>query len=246
MVIYRVNEKDMTVEQIWQYGKERGAEWYSWVRGSAMLIPNGNRMGSSDVFLNNSSHAITTEVDEGGSLVWEAYITTKDATSNFKEYRTHRLPIYRYSDNDPHIGESAVNLIPQNILAKYGFVLISRKTKMANILILLAVLSPGLLAGLYYLKITNTKKIKTLNTIGIFALFAFLTNLLSMFIAWLSKGVYGNILGDYSLFNSFQLLVKYMLLQCEFAFLLSWAVAFVSMLFSADKVFHKNKVEKQS
>jgi len=121
MVIYRVNEKDMTVEQIWQYGKERGTEWYSEARGSAMLLPNGNRMGSSDMALNNSKHAIATEVDERGSLVWEAYITTKDASSNFQEYRTHREPVYRRSDNDLHIGEHAVNLIPQDILGKYGF-----------------------------------------------------------------------------------------------------------------------------
>jgi len=115
---------------------------------------------------------------------------------------------------------------------------------MANILVLLAVLSPGFLAGLYYLKITDTKEITTVNTVGIFASFAFLTNLLSMLIAWLWRGVDGNIL-DESLFNSFQFLVKYMLLQCVFAVLLPWGAAFVSM-FSAGKIFHKNKAEKQS
>jgi len=116
---------------------------------------------------------------------------------------------------------------------------------MAGILVLLAVLSPGFLAGLYYLKITDAKNISMLNTVGIFALFTFLTNLFSMLIAWLWKGVYGNIFGDYSLFNSFQFLLKYMLLQCVFAVLLPWTAAFVSM-FSADKVLHKNKEEKQS
>jgi hypothetical protein len=114
---------------------------------------------------------------------------------------------------------------------------------MAGILILLAVLSPGFLAGLYYLKITDTKKITTLNTIGIFALFTLLSNTLSMLIAWLWKGIDGNILGD-SLFNSFRFLVKYMLLQSVFAVLLPPAAAFVSMFL--DKVFHKNEAEKQS
>ncbi|WOT03598.1 aryl-sulfate sulfotransferase [Shewanella youngdeokensis] len=28
-VEYKVNEKDMTIEQVWQYGKERGNDWYS-------------------------------------------------------------------------------------------------------------------------------------------------------------------------------------------------------------------------
>lgn len=28
-VVYKVNQKKMTVEQVWQYGKERGSDWYS-------------------------------------------------------------------------------------------------------------------------------------------------------------------------------------------------------------------------
>lgn len=28
-VVYKVNHKKMTVEQVWQYGKERGSDWYS-------------------------------------------------------------------------------------------------------------------------------------------------------------------------------------------------------------------------
>ena len=28
-VIYRINTDDMTIEQVWQYGKERGAEFFS-------------------------------------------------------------------------------------------------------------------------------------------------------------------------------------------------------------------------
>ncbi|QIZ77042.1 aryl-sulfate sulfotransferase [Ferrimonas lipolytica] len=33
-VEYKINEKDMTVEQVWEYGKERGYEWYSAVTSS--------------------------------------------------------------------------------------------------------------------------------------------------------------------------------------------------------------------
>ncbi len=28
-VIYRIDQKKMTIEQVWEYGKERGFEWYS-------------------------------------------------------------------------------------------------------------------------------------------------------------------------------------------------------------------------
>lgn len=37
-VIYRINTEDMTVEQVFEYGKERGEEWYSdWVSGVVSL-----------------------------------------------------------------------------------------------------------------------------------------------------------------------------------------------------------------
>lgn len=28
-VVYKINQKKMTVEQVWQYGKERCSDWYS-------------------------------------------------------------------------------------------------------------------------------------------------------------------------------------------------------------------------
>lgn len=39
-VIYKVNEKKGTVEQIWEYGKERGKEWYSSVTSLAEYQPD--------------------------------------------------------------------------------------------------------------------------------------------------------------------------------------------------------------
>ncbi len=37
-VEYKINEKDMTVQQIWEYGKERGYEWYSPITSNVELI----------------------------------------------------------------------------------------------------------------------------------------------------------------------------------------------------------------
>lgn len=37
-VVYRINTEDMTIEQVFEYGKERGPEWYSdWISGSVSL-----------------------------------------------------------------------------------------------------------------------------------------------------------------------------------------------------------------
>jgi arylsulfate sulfotransferase len=52
MVQFRVDEKNMTVSQIWEFGKELGSEVYSPARGDANLLPNGNRLGAFDVQTN--------------------------------------------------------------------------------------------------------------------------------------------------------------------------------------------------
>ena len=41
-VIYKINQKKMTVEQIWQYGEERGHAWYSPVTSLTEYIPDKN------------------------------------------------------------------------------------------------------------------------------------------------------------------------------------------------------------
>ena len=41
-VIYKINQKKMTVEQIWQYGEERGHAWYSSVTSLTEYMPDKN------------------------------------------------------------------------------------------------------------------------------------------------------------------------------------------------------------
>lgn len=41
-VIYRINIKEMTIRQIWDYGKERGQEWYSSFHGGAVFQDQRN------------------------------------------------------------------------------------------------------------------------------------------------------------------------------------------------------------
>ena len=41
-VIYKINQKKMTVEQIWQYGEERGHAWYSPVTSLTEYMPDKN------------------------------------------------------------------------------------------------------------------------------------------------------------------------------------------------------------
>ena len=44
-VVYRINQEDMTIEQIWQYGKDKGEEYYSeWISGAISLEDDPNNI----------------------------------------------------------------------------------------------------------------------------------------------------------------------------------------------------------
>lgn len=46
-VEYKIDTKKMTIEQVWQYGKERGAEWYS------SYISGADKLGNSDYWIHS-------------------------------------------------------------------------------------------------------------------------------------------------------------------------------------------------
>ena len=46
VVHYRIDEVAMTVEQVWEYGKENGAATFSYLLGSAYLLSNGDVLGT--------------------------------------------------------------------------------------------------------------------------------------------------------------------------------------------------------
>ena len=122
MVHYRINEKEQTIEQIWQYGKERGEELYSERCGDANSLPNGNRLGLFLIELddeNNSfGYTVIREVDAQGTLLWEALLTSD--VGLFLQYRVERLSLYRDADDDLHLGQPAILLIPETVLEANG------------------------------------------------------------------------------------------------------------------------------
>ena len=118
MVQYRINEKDHTIEQIWQYGKERGEELYSDRCGDADWLPNGNRLGlfyvENYLSENASSHVVLSEVSASGALIWEALLTAENGV--LEGYRAERLPIYHACDQDLRLGQPTQVLIPDTVL----------------------------------------------------------------------------------------------------------------------------------
>lgn len=114
MVQYRINEKEMTVEQVWSYGGDR-TELFSYRHGDADLLENGNRIGSFEPynFKTKVRTAYAVEVTEDGEEVWECWRSSDDASHEYSEYRMERLNIYADSANDLHLGEEAKLYLPE-------------------------------------------------------------------------------------------------------------------------------------
>lgn len=123
MVVYRIDEKNMTVEQLWSYGKERQELYSPWC-SSAALLNNGNYLGLFNVGGPSESyrdHPAYVEVSPDGSVVWELHQESTGEDPRMMGYRVERLPIYSEMSKNLHWGEEPVNLIPATILAQYGY-----------------------------------------------------------------------------------------------------------------------------
>ena len=93
----------MTVEQVWQYGEERGDEFYSGRLGDVDLMPStGNRLIMPGIVNTSEQYALVTEVTHPDSeIVFEARIRFKErqGTEAFARlefdlvYRSERIPV---------------------------------------------------------------------------------------------------------------------------------------------------------
>lgn len=113
-VLYRINREDMTIEQLWQYGKERGEEFFSsyignveWYGENHYLVHSGGiqyygeHASDKPAALmkddpNVRAESITVEWLDG-KVIMEMKIE-----GNF--YRAEKLPLYHDQDNLP-LGE---------------------------------------------------------------------------------------------------------------------------------------------
>lgn len=120
LVHYRINEKDMTVEQIWQYGKER-PELFSYWRGDADLLNNGNILGTFNQMLPVASKTVYVEVDRNKDVIWECYATSNYNNDIYCDYRLERLPIYNDDNDYMDIEKEMNNFVPMEVLKKYGY-----------------------------------------------------------------------------------------------------------------------------
>jgi arylsulfate sulfotransferase len=109
---YRVNEKDMTIKLLWQYGSSR-SELFSPIRGDAHLLGNGNVLGIFDLG-KQDNRSIIVEIDpKTQTSVYEAEI-------NRDGYRVERRELFSNLDFELDIGTPVRNFIPKEIEEKYA------------------------------------------------------------------------------------------------------------------------------
>lgn len=104
-VEYKIDEQNMNIQQVWQYGKERGLSMYSGITSDVDILPNGNRLITAGNIRLDSlpPHAKMIEIKyPSNEEVFEANIYFKDAKgSNEKSwaqfdlvYRGERYPLF--------------------------------------------------------------------------------------------------------------------------------------------------------
>lgn len=100
VVHYRIDEKNMTVEQIWEYGKER-KELYSMWRGDANYLRNGNILGVFNIRDKNDidgklymESCVCVEVDREKNIIWESYGCSDKDRNSYQNYRMERKEMY--------------------------------------------------------------------------------------------------------------------------------------------------------
>ncbi len=123
-VHFRINTKEMIVEQIWQYGKERGAECYATFLGDAnymdqtgnCLITFGGQIRAdgepSDFILSGvrgESDVISriVEVNQNKDVVYEISVEPTNGDVSGETYQAKRMDLYYDDGYDYRLGEVA-------------------------------------------------------------------------------------------------------------------------------------------
>jgi arylsulfate sulfotransferase len=121
-VHYRINEKEMTVEQIWQYGKECGVQCYATFLGDADYLPvTGNRLitfggqifsdgARSDEIVSTvmgllATRSVIREVTGTGEVVFSVSVSDNANTSTASTYQAERMPLFSAPSFDYRLGD---------------------------------------------------------------------------------------------------------------------------------------------
>ena len=97
-VVYRIDDENMTVQQIWEYGKARGSSTYAAVLSDVDYHPNEDNIVflPGSIWSSDGGYGRIVEVDvSSGSVVFEATIKAPEPWwPGATFHRVERMPIY--------------------------------------------------------------------------------------------------------------------------------------------------------
>ncbi|MBU5465315.1 aryl-sulfate sulfotransferase [Virgibacillus sp. MSJ-26] len=98
---YLVNEEDMTVEETWSYGKDRGEEFFSHIIGNVQylydrdnIILNSGATDDPDSPTGVTGRVVEVDTSDDPEVYYELAIRGKDEDAVKYTYRTWRFPLY--------------------------------------------------------------------------------------------------------------------------------------------------------
>ncbi len=132
MVHYRIHQRELTVEQIWEYGKERGHELFSSIKSNAVYLKQtGNFLGTfgevQSLYDVKRFDGVITEVTAQKEVVFEMRLT--DTRSIYRSQRVRVEELVREFHLGEHPGKYRVNDTPYKI---YPFPLETNQTLTTN------------------------------------------------------------------------------------------------------------------
>lgn len=111
-VVYEINEKDMTVEEIWSYGEERGEDLFSNIVGNVQyLYETDHVLLTSGAIVDDTSptgvagRVIEVDTEDDANVIFEAKITGRTEESEKYIYRASRWPAYPEQEWDFTLGD---------------------------------------------------------------------------------------------------------------------------------------------
>lgn len=110
---YRVNEEDMTVEETWSYGKDRGDSFFSHIIGNVQylygednIILNSGATDDDDSPTGTTGRIVEVDaIEEDPEVIYELEVRGKEADSVKYTYRTWRFPLYPEGEWDFEFGD---------------------------------------------------------------------------------------------------------------------------------------------
>ena len=135
-VIYKINTTDMTIETVWQYGKNRGSDYYSpyisdvdYLGENHYIVHSGGHSTVDGKVSNNpaglaktdSLNSITTEI-LNGEIIFEIELPTNN-------YRTEKMNLYSRDIYSPGSGKTVGNMGVTKTNGQTQIILFPRNSK---------------------------------------------------------------------------------------------------------------------